>query len=71
MTLGLDSPAELQSQRLALQVKMLKERFGGSSPDAGAKAEKVVDWCARPGPLAGRDAERRDRVFAAMGAASR
>lgn len=71
MTLGLDSPAELQSQRLALQVKMLKERFGGSSPDAGAKAEKVVEWCARPGPLAGRDAERRDRVFAAMGAAAR
>jgi hypothetical protein len=71
MALGLESPADLQSQRLALQVKMLKERFGGGGNDAGAKAEKLVDWCATPGPLTGREAERRDRVFAAMGAAAR
>lgn len=71
MALGLDSPADLQSQRLALQVKMLKERFGGGGSDASAKAEKVADWCAMPGLLTGREAERRDRIFAAMGAAGR
>jgi len=67
MTLGVESPAEMQPQRLALQVKLLKERFGGASTDAGSGSERLFAWCAQPGVIDGRDGERRDRVFAAMG----
>jgi hypothetical protein len=69
MTLGLESPAELQPQRLALQVKLLKERFGGAAASAGSAGDRLLAWCAQPGVLDGRDCERRDRVFSAMGQA--
>jgi hypothetical protein len=69
MALGLESPAELQTQRLAMQVKLLKERFGGAAADAGSTGDRLIAWCAQPGIVDGRDGERRDRVFAAMGQA--
>jgi hypothetical protein len=69
MALGLESPAELQQQRLALQVKLLKERFGGGSAEAAPTGDRLLAWCAQPGVIDGRDAARRDRVFAAMGQA--
>jgi hypothetical protein len=68
MALGLDSPADLQPQRLALQVKMLKERFGGGAA-AQSAGDRLLGWCAQPGVIDGRDGERRDRLFAAMGQA--
>ena len=37
MALGLESPADLQPQRLALQVKLLKERFGGAAAAGAAR----------------------------------
>lgn len=67
MTLGVESPAEMQPQRLALQVKLLKERFGGAATDAASGGERLFAWCAQPGVIDGRDRERRDRVFSAMG----
>ena len=70
MTLGLESPAEMQQQRLALQVKLLKERFGGAAADAGSTRERFLAWCAQPGIVDGRDGERRDRLFSAMGQAN-
>ena len=70
MALGLESPAEFQPQRLALQVKLLKERFGGgAAAGAGAAADRLLAWCAQPGVADARDRERRDRVFSAMGQA--
>ncbi len=67
MALGLESPPELQSQRLALQVRLLKERFDGAAAASAPAGERLVAWCAEPGVPAGRDRERRERVFAAMG----
>ncbi len=70
MALGLESPAELQPQRLALQVKLLKERFGGAAAAGGTTAgDRLLAWCAQPGVAEGRDGERRDRIFSAMGEA--
>ncbi|MBL0142424.1 MAG: DUF349 domain-containing protein [Betaproteobacteria bacterium] len=70
MALGLESPAELQPQRLALQVKLLKERFGGGAAAGGGTAgDRLLAWCAQPGVADGSDRERRDRVFSAMGQA--
>ncbi|HEX4944319.1 MAG TPA: DUF349 domain-containing protein [Usitatibacteraceae bacterium] len=70
MALGLDSPAEFQALRLALQVKLLKERFGGGATAAGGTTgDRLLAWCAQPGVIEGRDRERGDRVFSAMGQA--
>ncbi|MCM2328540.1 MAG: DUF349 domain-containing protein [Lysobacter sp.] len=69
MALGIESPAEMQQQRLAMQVKLLKERFGGGAAQAGTTGDRLLAWCAQPGIVDGRDAERRDRIFAAMGQA--
>ena len=68
MALGLESPADLQPKRLALQVKLLKERFGsGAAADGGSPGERLLAWCAQPGVIEGRDRERGDRVLGAMG----
>ena len=69
MALGLESPADLQPQRLALQVKLLKERFGGAAAGPATTGDRLLAWCAQPGVVDGRDGERRDRLFAAMGQA--
>jgi hypothetical protein len=65
--LKLDSPAELQAYRLALQVKQLKERFS-SAAAGGAKtqSELLLAWCSQPGVADARDRQRCERVFKAM-----
>ena len=67
MMLGLESAPELQAQRFALQVKLLRDRFQSAAP-AGAQTpgERLLTWCSQPGITAERDRERRDRVFSAM-----
>jgi hypothetical protein len=67
MLLKLDNSPELQAQRLALQVKQLKERFS-SAPTGGAKTpvDLLLAWCAQPGVADARDRERCERVFSAM-----
>ena len=68
MALGIESPADLQAERLALQVKQLKERFGGGAAAGTATpGDRLLAWCAQPGVPDGRDRERRDRLFSAMG----
>ena len=67
MALGLDSPAEFQAQRLALQVRQLRDRFQSTgTASAGSPADRLVAWCAQPGVADTRDRERVQRVFAAM-----
>jgi hypothetical protein len=67
MTLGLDSPAEFQALRLALQVKQLRDRFQGAATTTAATAgERLLAWCAEPGIVDARDRKRCERVFSAM-----
>ena len=67
MLLKLDSPPELQAQRLALQVKQLKERFS-SAATGGARTptDLLLDWCSQPGVAEAQDRQRCERIFAAM-----
>jgi hypothetical protein len=65
LVLGLDSPAALQSQRLALQVKQLKDRFKSAvSVTAETAGERLLAWCAMPGVCDAADRARVERIFA-------
>ena len=67
MSLGLESPAELQAQRLALRVNQLKRRFqDAATPGAGPAGERLLAWCAEPGIADAQDRKRCERVFAAV-----
>jgi DNA repair protein SbcC/Rad50 len=64
LLLGMDSPPEVQPQRLALQVKKLKERFS-SAASAGSvtAAERLLAWCAQPGVADTLDRQRCERIL--------
>ena len=67
MLLGIDSPAELKGERLALQVKKLRDRFQSAAPaGAGNAKELLLAWCAQPGVADERDRQRIERVFRAL-----
>jgi hypothetical protein len=68
--LGLDSPAEFRAQRLALQVRQLRERFRSwATANAEAATERVLGWCAEPGVTDASDRQRFERVLSAIGQA--
>jgi hypothetical protein len=64
--LGLDSPPELQAQRLALQVRQLRDRFRSTGAAASSPGDRLLAWCADPGPTDTRDRERAERIFSAI-----
>jgi DNA repair protein SbcC/Rad50 len=65
LLLGLESPPEFQPQRLALQVRQLKERFSsGASTGAATAAERLLAWCAQAGVADALDRQRGERIFA-------
>jgi hypothetical protein len=67
ISLGLESPAELQAQRLALQVKQLRQRFqSAATAGAGTAGERLLAWCAEPGLVDARDRMRCERVISAI-----
>jgi len=64
LSLGLDSPAESQAQRLALQVKQLKERFKGTATIAtDTPGDRLLGWCALAGVSSTLDRQRCERIF--------
>jgi len=67
LSLGLDSPAEVQAQRLALQVMQLKDRFKGTTAAAESAGEQLLGWCARPGVAGEPDRQRCERIFSRIG----
>jgi Domain of Unknown Function (DUF349) len=64
---GLDIPPELQAQRLALQVRKLRDRFQTANSGAATPADRLVAWCAQPGVVEARDRQRAERLFAKVG----
>jgi len=67
LQLGLESPPELQQQRLALQVKQLRDRFKNTAATGSETAgDRLCAWCAKPGVIDADDRRRSERVFAAV-----
>ena len=64
--LGVECPPDLKVQRLALQVKHLRERFQNPTTGANTAGHLLLAWCAQPGVVDARDRQRGERVFAAM-----
>jgi hypothetical protein len=65
--LGLECPPDLQAQRLALQVKHLRDRFqNAASIRPRTAGELLLAWCAQPGVLDARDRQRCERVISVM-----
>ena len=63
LAFGLDSPAEFQPQKLALQVRQLRDRFKNAATPAASPAERLVAWCAEPGMADESDRLRIARIF--------
>ncbi len=67
LLLGLDSPADLQPQRLAVQVKQLRGRFkDAATRGATSPVDALLAWCALPGVADERDRQRCERIAAAL-----
>jgi len=64
LLLGLESPPEFQPQRLALQVKKLRDRFQSARTNGAVTAgERLLAWCAQPGVADVLDRQRCERIF--------
>jgi hypothetical protein len=63
LALELDSPAPLAQQRLALQVRQLKDRFKTAAA-AISPGDRLLEWCATAGVCDPGDRQRAERIFA-------
>jgi hypothetical protein len=67
LMLGIESPPDLQPQRLAVQVKHLRDRFKRTAANAAGSAELVLlDWCALPGVAEARDLKRIEHIVSRL-----
>lgn len=68
LMLGIDSPSDLQPQRLAVQVKHLRDRFKRTTSGGTGSAEQVLlEWCSLPGVADARDHARCERIVGKLG----
>lgn len=66
--LGLESPQAYQADRLAFQVKQLRDRFKSAAAAGPEQAgERLLAWCEMPGVVESDDRGRVERIFAAVG----
>ncbi len=61
LALGLPSPADLNKERLAVQVKQLRSRFKAAA-GGGSAADILLEWCATPGVADDRDRDRCEKI---------
>lgn len=66
--LGLESPREYQADRLAFQVKQLRDRFKSATTTGPEQAgDRLLAWCELPGVVEASDRGRVERIFTAVG----
>jgi hypothetical protein len=63
LSLGLQTPPQFQAERLALQMKKLRERFGKGDASNASDADRLLAWCAQPGVCDEVDRQRSDLIF--------
>ncbi len=67
LTLGIASPPDLQKERLAVQVKQLRDRFKRTAPgDTGGAVQLLVHWCELSGVAEARDRQRCEAIVARL-----
>jgi hypothetical protein len=67
LQLGLPSPPDLQAQRMAVQVKHLRDRFKRSTSGGHGSADQLLlEWCTLPGTADARDRQRCEKIVAAI-----
>lgn len=66
LILGIESPADLQPHRLAVQVKQLRDRFKRAAPGRADNVLLLLNWCALPGVAEARDRQRCERIVASL-----
>ena len=66
LMLGIPTPPDLQQQRLAVQVKQIRDRFKRSSSGTAGAQQRVLHWCALPGAADVRDRRRFEAIAANM-----
>ena len=67
LMLGIPSPADLQKERLAVQVKELRDRFKRTaSGGAASAADLLLKWAGLPGVADARDRQRCEAVVAKL-----
>ena len=65
LMLGIESPADLQAERLAVQVRELRDRFKRTAvASSDSAAQLLVKWCGLPGVSTPRDRARVEAVAA-------
>jgi hypothetical protein len=65
LALGLPSPADLNKERLAVQVKQLRSRFKAAA-GGGSAADILLEWCATPGVADERDRDRCGKIVESL-----
>jgi len=65
LALGLPSPADLNKERLAVQVKQLRSRFKAAA-GGGNSADILLEWCATPGVTDDRDRGRCEKIVESL-----
>ena len=65
LTLGMESPRDLQPQRLAVQVKILRDRFKRTTGGDSA-LQTLLNWCALQGSADARDKPRTGKIVASL-----
>jgi hypothetical protein len=67
LMLGIPSPPDLQAQRLAVQVKELRDRFKRTAAGGATSApDLLLKWCALPGVAEPRDLQRCGKIVAGL-----
>lgn len=65
LALGLPSPADLNKERLAVQVKQLRSRFKAAA-GGGSAGDILLEWCATPGVADARDRSRCEKIVESL-----
>lgn len=67
LTLGIASPPDLQKERLAVQVRQLRDRFKRTAPgDPGGAVQLLLQWCELSGVAETRDSQRCETIIARL-----